>query len=266
MKCSFSHPGSSLCRVALLAWWALPWGGANAAGTPATTVLDGVYNAQQASRGKRTYERYCEECHQADLQGGALEPPLVTVLFLDAWREDYLWSLYDFISTRMPKSDEHHPGSLKPQEYIDILVYILQTNDFPSGAKALTQDDLHKVLLVGHEGPLPLPPNATVRTVGCLTAVNGGYRLEHAAAPSRVRHGDETDDVELARSTTQAFGDVSLTLNNLNVLVTSKPLTELTHHKVQAKGVLNSLGQADARLFVLSLEDLAAADGGACAP
>ncbi|MDR0780801.1 MAG: cytochrome c [Pseudomonadales bacterium] len=237
----------------------LPLLGANSANAQTATVLDGVYNAQQATRGKRAYDRYCEECHQSDLQGGALEPPLVTVLFLDAWREDYLWSLYDFISTRMPKASEGHtgkPGSLKPQEYLDILVYILQQNDFPAGAKPLTEDVLHQVLLVSHEGPLPLPPNATVRTVGCLSTAGSAYRLEHSAPPSRVRTGDETDDTELAHSTTQALGDLSLALNNLDVLVTPKPLTELANRKVQAKGVLNSLGKADARLFVLSLEDL----------
>jgi mono/diheme cytochrome c family protein len=263
MKHSFSQLGSSLRHIALLASFALPLVGANEAGAQTATVLDGVYNAQQAGRGKRAYERYCEECHQGDLQGGALEPPLVTVLFLDAWREDYLWSLYDFISTRMPKASEGHagkPGSLKPAEYLDILTYILQQNEFTTGSKALTEDDLHKVLLVSHEGPMPLPPNATVRAVGCLKSADGGYRLEQAASPSRVRTGDETDDVELGRSATQELGDVTLALNNLDVLVTKKPLADLTDRKVQAKGVLNSLGQADARLFVLSLEDL-----GACA-
>jgi mono/diheme cytochrome c family protein len=265
MPHTFSHLGLSLRNIAWLVGLTLSLIGADMASAQTATVLDGVYNTQQATRGKRSYERYCEECHQGDLQGGALEPPLVTVLFLDAWREDYLWSLYDFISTRMPKASEGHkgtPGSLKPQEYLDILVYILQQNEFPTGAKPLTEEDLHKVLLVSHEGPLPLPPNATVRAVGCLSAAaEGAYRLEHAAAPSRVRTGDETDAVELGRSATQELGEVSLALNNLDVLVTTKPLHELANRKVQAKGVLNALGQADARLFVLSLEDL-----GACAP
>ncbi|MDR2213653.1 MAG: cytochrome c [Pseudomonadales bacterium] len=225
------------------------------------TVLDGIYNTQQATRGKRAYARYCEECHLSDLEGGALEPPLVSVLFLDAWREDYLWSLYDFIATRMPKSDDYRPGSLKPQEYLDILTYILQRNDFPAGRDALSEDALHQVLLVSHDGPMPLPPNATVRAVGCLQPDGGGYRLEQAASPSRVRTSDETDEVELGRSATQELGDVTLALNNLDVLTTSKPLADLTGRKVQAKGVLNSLGEPNARLFVLSLEDL-----GSCNP
>jgi mono/diheme cytochrome c family protein len=264
MKLSLSSLAVSLRHTAALAALALPVLGSSAASAQTTTVLDGVYNTQQATRGKRSYERYCEECHQPDLQGGALEPPLVTVLFLDAWREDYLGSLYDFISTRMPKASEGHagkPGSLKPQEYLDILTYILQQNEFATGSKALTEDDLHKVLLVSHEGPMPLPPNATVRAVGCLSAKGDGYRLEHSVSPSRVRTGDETDEVEVGRSAKQELGDLSLTLNNLDVLVTSKPLKELTNRKVQAKGVLNNLGKPDARLFVLSLEDL-----GACTP
>ncbi|HWK53704.1 MAG TPA: c-type cytochrome [Hyphomicrobiales bacterium] len=229
------------------------WPGVAAVAQTKTTVLDGVYTAQQATRGKRAYARYCEECHLGDLEGGALEPPLVSVLFLDAWREDYLYSLYDFIATRMPKSKEHRAGSLKPQEYLDILVYILQRNDFPSGSQTLTPEALHEVLLVSHEGPQPLPPNATVRTVGCLEAAEGGYRLQQGAAPSRVRSGDETDEVELARSAEQPLGEATFTLNNLDVLTTADTLQALVGHKVQAKGVLNGT-DASARIFVLSME------------
>lgn len=218
------------------------------------TVLDGVYSEQQAQRGKRAYDRYCKQCHLSDLQGNALEPPLVSQWFLDAWREDYLWSLYDFIQTRMPKSKQYRPGSLKPQETLDILAYILSYNDFPSGANALTLDDLPQVLLVAHDGPKPLPANAMVRTVGCLQAMEQGHRLEHGAAPARVRTGDETDAAELAHSVEQSLGEHSLSLLNLDVLTTSEPLATMVGRKVQAKGVLNSLGKADARLFVLSLE------------
>lgn len=219
------------------------------------TVLDGVYTTQQATRGKRVYDRYCEECHLSDMEGGALEPPLVSVLFLDAWREDYLYSLYDFIATRMPKSKEHRAGSLKPQEYLDVLVYILQHNEFPPGAKALTFEALHEILLVSHEGPQPLPPNAMVRTVGCLQAADDGYRLISGAQPSRVRSGDETDAAELARSAEQPLGSATFALNNLDVLTNEQTLTALTGHKVQTKGVLNGNGDT-ARIFALSLESV----------
>ena len=246
-------------RIALIASLMMPLLGAAQASAQQATVLDGVYSAQQATRGKDAYYNYCEECHMPDLEGGALEPPLIADPFLNAWREDYLWSLYDFTATRMPKSKEFHPGSLQQQEYLDILAYILQRNDFPAGAKELTEPDLHKVLLVGPKGPQPLPPNASMRTVGCLKAADGGYRLERSAAPSRVHTADETDQTELGRSATQALGKAVFALNNLDTL--GKPLAKLAGRKVQVKGVLNDLGQPNARIFALSLEDV-----GSCAP
>jgi mono/diheme cytochrome c family protein len=235
-------------------------GGVNLAAAAASpTVLDGVFTQQQADRGKREYDKYCKECHLSDLQGAALEPPLVTSWFIDAWREDYLWSLYDFIHTRMPKSKKYRPGTLKPQETLDIVAYVLAFNEFPTGSAPLTEADLTRVLLVDHDGPKALPSNAMVRTVGCLAA-SDGYFLMQAAQPARVRTGDETDAVEIERSASQALGGASLALNNLDVVLTADKLSSLTGRKVQAKGVLNALGQADARLFVLSMEDLGACD------
>ena len=217
------------------------------------TVLDGVYNQAQASRGRTAYNRYCRECHLNDLEGGALEPPLVSVLFLDAWREDYLLSLYEFISTRMPKGKNYTPGSLSASQYLDILAYILARNDFPTGNTQLTEAGLGSILLVGPEGPQPLPPNAMVRVVGCFRSAAEDHRLEQAAAPARVRTGDETDAVELARSAIAPLGKGQFQLNNLEVLETAAALPAYLDRKVQVKGVMNGSGE-QARIFVLSLE------------
>jgi len=39
----------------------------------------------------------------------------------------------------MPKNE---PGSLQPDEYADVLAYLLKLNDFPSGSEALPADSL----------------------------------------------------------------------------------------------------------------------------
>jgi mono/diheme cytochrome c family protein len=218
------------------------------------TVLDGVYTTAQASRGRTAYNRYCRECHLNDLEGGALEPPLVSGLFLDAWREDYLLSLYDFISTRMPKGKNYTPGSLKPEQYLDIVTYILSRNDFPTGSNELTPAGLASILLVGLEGPQPLPPNAMVRAVGCFSGEAGTYRLLQSTMPARVRTGDETSEEEVAKSAVAPLGDSQFQLNNLEVISAADALPAYIGRKVQLKGVLNGNGES-ARIFVLSLAD-----------
>jgi len=216
------------------------------------TVLDGVYSQAQMNRGRIAYNRHCRSCHANDLQGGGVEPPLADSLFMDAWREDYLASLYQFTATRMPRGRNAEPGSLKDSEYLDIIAYIIARNGFPAGSTELTQADLAQVYLVGLQGPAPLPPNAMMRTTGCLVQQGEEWRLEQAAAPSRVREGDETDAAELALSAAAAPGAGSYRLNNLDVLL--DPVA-LQGQRVQAKGVLNGSGDT-ARIFVLSLEGL----------
>jgi mono/diheme cytochrome c family protein len=223
-----------------------------AADLPARTVLDGVYTDAQMKRGRSSYNRHCRGCHLNDLQGGGVEPPLVSSLFLDAWREDFLASLYDFISTRMPKGRNAKPGSLKEAEYLDIVTYILARNGYAPGQRELTRSDLAAVLLVGPEGPAPLPPNAMMRTVGCFARSGEQWRLSQAAAPARVREGDETSPEEVAQSSVMPVADFGFQLNNLDQLGIDLP--GQTGRRVQIKGVLNGVGET-ARIFVLSFAD-----------
>jgi mono/diheme cytochrome c family protein len=218
------------------------------------TVLDGVYTTAQANRGRTAYNRYCRDCHLSDLEGGALEPPLVSDLFLDAWREDYLLSLYDFISTRMPKGKKFMPGSLQTGQYQDIVAYILSRNEFPSGNTELDPTGLASILLVGPQGPMPLPPNAMVRAVGCFRTEDGAWRLVQSTLPARVRTGDETSAAEIAQSATMALGESEFQLNNLEVIQQPDELPAYSGKKVQVKGVLNGSAET-ARIFVLSLAD-----------
>lgn len=217
-------------------------------------VLDGVFTQAQAGRGRVAYKRYCADCHLANLQGDGLEPPLTGSLFLDAWREDYLASLYDFMQTRMPKGRDNEPGSLKENQYLDILTYILAENEFPVGTKELAMADLGKVVLTGHEGPAPLPPTALGRVVGCFKAEGSAFSLTSATAPARVREADVTDEAEVAKSALASLGTLTYTLNNLEFVIPQDGSGAFAGRKVQAKGVVN-LTSNPPRLHVLSLTD-----------
>jgi hypothetical protein len=211
-----------------------------------------MFTQAQVGRGKNTYKRFCSDCHLSNLQGDGLEPPLTGSLFLDAWREDYLASLYDFMQTRMPKSRDNEPGSLKENQYLDILAYILSENEFPTGAKELGFADLGNVMLTGHDGPAPLPPTALGRVVGCFTAQGDAFILTSASAPSRVREADVTDEIEIAKSAISPLGSQSYTLNNLEFVIKDNERGALLGQKVQAKGVIN-LESTPGRIHVLSL-------------
>ena len=242
---------TSLCALAVISLLIIT--GNQATAEPSgPTVLDGVFSQAQVGRGRNAYKRYCSDCHLSNLQGDGIEPPLTGLLFIDAWREDYLASLFDFMQTRMPKSRENEPGSLKQNQYLDILTYILSENEFPAGAKELTLEDLGTVMLTGHDGPAPLPPTALGRAVGCFTQEGTAFNLTNASAPSRVREADETDDVEIAKSALVELGSQTYTLNNLEFVIKEDARGALIGKKVQAKGVINLEG-TPARIHVLSL-------------
>jgi mono/diheme cytochrome c family protein len=103
-------------------------GGAN--GSQRTTSA-GVYTADQANRGRDTYAMQCKSCHTPASHTGQI--------FAQWWDRKPLSELYQFILTRMPKNE---PGSLQPDEYVDVMAYLLKLNDLPSGDSPLPADSL----------------------------------------------------------------------------------------------------------------------------
>src|SRR5262245_33220977 len=98
---------------------------------PTRTTSSGVYTAEQANRGRDTYAMQCKSCHTPASHTG--------VTFAQWWDRKPLSELYQFILTRMPKNE---PGSLQPDEYVDVMAYLLKLNDLPSGDAPLPADSL----------------------------------------------------------------------------------------------------------------------------
>ena len=99
--------------------------------TDLRSTSQGVYSAEQASRGRDMYAMQCKSCHTPASHTG--------VVFANSWDRRLLSDLYSFIVTRMPKNE---PGSLQPDEYADVLAYLLKLNDLPSGDEPLPADSL----------------------------------------------------------------------------------------------------------------------------
>jgi mono/diheme cytochrome c family protein len=196
------------------------------------TVLEGVYSPAQAARGEAAYAANCAKCHEgADVDG----PPLTGDPFMDRWREDTLTTLFTFIKTRMPQDS---PGKLSETAYLDILAHILQSNSIPAGTKELTAGELPAIVLVGKDGPKPLPANSLVRMAGCLTTgANGAWMLSSAGDPARARDAEQTPD-DLKDAASMRLGKRSFRLQNIADLQPAFDADANKNKRVLAKGVL----------------------------
>jgi S-disulfanyl-L-cysteine oxidoreductase SoxD len=214
------------------------------------SVNDGVYTEAQARRGETIYGANCSGCHGDALQGKS-DGPLRGAVFMDRWREDSLNVVFQHMRTLMPA---RAPASLPETAYIDVLALVLEANRFPPGSKELTAAAIPGVLLVGRDGPQPLPTNATVRVAGCLTpGANEIWTLTNARTPMRTQTGDEITAAETDYEKTLAPGTGSFRLQNLDEFMPEK----LTAHRVLVKGVLNRVSSGD-RIHVLAMASIAA--------
>ena len=197
------------------------------------TVLDGVFTAAQADRGGVVYGEECAACHEgADVDG----PPLTGAPFIDRWREDTLDGLFEFIKARMP---QQAPGSLSDRVYLDILGHLLQENSFPAGPRELTVDALASTLVVGPDGPKPLPNGALVSIVGCLSkGPLQEWTISRAGRPSRARDGNEITIAETTAAAGMAPGMQTFTLQNVGAGGTALPGNGTEGQKVVVKGAL----------------------------
>lgn len=93
------------------------------------TTATGVYTSAQASRGEQTYYSICVSCHPK----GTYTAPA----FREKWNGHLLSELFTFVSTQMPKEQ---PGTLEPEEYADVIAYLLKINGAPAGKTQLPPD------------------------------------------------------------------------------------------------------------------------------
>ncbi len=100
-------------------------------------TADGVYTKEQAKRGERTHRRACGHCHIDDFYTGGL---------IDAWAGNTLGALNQLIVNTMP---EDRPSSLKPEQYAEIMAFLLKINGFPPGEVELPSEDsaLAKIII-----------------------------------------------------------------------------------------------------------------------
>jgi mono/diheme cytochrome c family protein len=91
-----------------------------------------VFTAAQADAGRETYKTVCAACHAADLSG-AEGPQLAGSDFMKNWGSQTTKDLLDYAQGMPPDG-----ARLKPEEYLNVVSFILQQNGATAGAEALT--------------------------------------------------------------------------------------------------------------------------------
>ncbi|MDH3420493.1 MAG: cytochrome c [Gammaproteobacteria bacterium] len=94
----------------------------------ARTLSSGLFTSSQASRGERRFQQLCADCHR-------------TVEITRSWFSGTVHhsagDLMTVMSTTMPETS---PGSLSPDQYADILAFLLRLNNYPAGEEELPAD------------------------------------------------------------------------------------------------------------------------------
>jgi len=99
------------------------------------SALDGIYADEQAMRGQKVYADNCAVCHGEKLEGTTTGGPTLSGKdFVNGWKGMTAGELFDKISMDMPSNA---PGSLKADQYADVMSYVLSVNKYPAGKTAL---------------------------------------------------------------------------------------------------------------------------------
>ena len=211
-------------------------------------IWSGAFSAEQATRGKSSYDLFCASCHGQDL-AGQNGPTLKGARFLSIWDAATLREFYRKISTTMPRAQ----ARLDDAVYLDVIAYVLQQNGFPAGSQELTaaQETLARYQIVGANGPQTAENGQLVSAVGCLARDAGGWVLTRASTPVRSRSLDQTNAEDL-----KALESVPAGSSTLRLMAVAPGTDKHEGHRMEAKGLLSSAGIA-----AMSLQMVAATCG-----
>jgi mono/diheme cytochrome c family protein len=94
------------------------------------TLAAGAFSEAQVRRGEESFASECMDCHEIEEFTGV-------GAYLEDMEGDTLWEVFEFVWTEMP---EDRPAWLDPEEYTDILAYILSVYGHPTGPSDLPID------------------------------------------------------------------------------------------------------------------------------
>jgi mono/diheme cytochrome c family protein len=117
----------------------------HAGGQTPTTVKDKVYAKDQADRGEKSFNQVCAKCHLFDGPITKDGPPLGGDVFITKWDGKSVFEMAVGIRLNMPPDGS---VALDESETADLVAFILKSNGFPAGDRALKTDVSAKNLII----------------------------------------------------------------------------------------------------------------------
>lgn len=150
---------------------------------PALADGTGWFTADQAGTGRWAYEQRCATCHGVDLQGAGA-PALKGSAFNAQWNGKTLQEFYSYVHSQMPLGAA---GTLKGQDYANVVAYILSRSGLPAGTQRLTmRSPMSRVMELSDDQTAAAPgssaPTAEVR-IGALV---GSVRSPSTSRPTQA--------------------------------------------------------------------------------
>ena len=113
------------------------------------SIWSGVFTAAQATRGNDAYQASCAGCHGSDLHATDAEAvDLTGGAFRARWNGRKLSERFETIRDTMPLGNANTLGD---RTYMDIVAFILQVNDFPSGTEELVPETAKAIVFVAQK-------------------------------------------------------------------------------------------------------------------
>jgi PQQ-dependent dehydrogenase (methanol/ethanol family) len=161
--------------------------------TPASVLADGTgwFTSDQVAQGRWAYAQKCATCHGAQLEGSGA-PALKGRAFNAQWNGKTLHELYAYVHQQMPLGQA---GTLKGQEYADIVAFILSQSGLPAGP-----------LKFGPRSPMSrvLELSATTDAAAAPAAATGPVKLNVLIGPLVQPTTSGPTQAELDRADTDA--------------------------------------------------------------
>jgi mono/diheme cytochrome c family protein len=95
------------------------------------------FTKAQADQGADLYSANCASCHGPGLNDGMFAPSLKGRSFRGEWGDKSVGQLYAYASANMPPGQA---GVLAPEDYVDVIAFLMQANGAQPGAKPLPAD------------------------------------------------------------------------------------------------------------------------------
>ncbi len=170
------------------------------------------YRSEQAERGAELYRRHCAACHLPDLQGSFEAVALRGGNFVDNWRNRTPGQMLDLLRRTMPTQA---PGSLRDDEYVELIAFLLQANGVPASADALAANSPEVLFPGGESGQAPPSRTPVPGLAGTVPSPDSRNAIPEIATIYRTGRGltrtwseaDAYRDVSTAELTEPAAED-----------------------------------------------------------